>query len=74
MVALHGEDAEGGFQHFEIFPGRLRAHAAFPGVAVGVIPQQENHVRLSLHDFFHVPVRLVAAVRAQMKISGDHDP
>lgn len=74
MIALHGEDAQGGFQHLEVFTGRFRAHAAFPGVAVGVIPQQEDHVRLRLHDFFHVPARLVAAVRAQVEVSGDHDP
>lgn len=74
MVALYGEDAQGGLQHLEVFPGCFRTHAALPGVAVGVVPQQEDHVRLGLHDFFHVPARLVAAVRAQVEVSGDHDP
>ena len=73
MVALHGKNAERGFQHLEIFPGRLRGHAALPRVAVGIIPQQENHIRPGFHDCFHVLVCQIASVRTQMEIPGNRD-
>ncbi len=74
VVALHGKDAQRGPEHPEVAPRLFRAHAAFPGVAVGIVPQQKDHVRPGLHDFFHIPARLPAAARAQVEVPGHGNP
>lgn len=75
MVPLDGEDAAGRCQPPQQPGGRGGAHAGVSAGAAGIIPYQQDQVRLKLHDSPDVAQRphFIKGRGHQVKVSGNDD-
>jgi len=75
MVPLDGEDAAGRCQPPQQPGGRGGAHAGVSAGAAGIIPYQQDQVRLELHDSPDVAQRphFIKGRGHQVKVSGNDD-